>query len=241
VGPAPTAGLGPLFQILPFEEQDNLYKQANPILGWSAQPATFVGLATQSIPPLYLCQSSGTTPGFSAQYVAVMGPIGAVNPYKKDAMGNPVPYSFTASAQGGQAAEGALTPILPPPFNKITIDDIKDGRSSTIFWAESNWESQIPGSGPTAIPWYAGCEPASSTTGGCGSSRNVTGLIGKNGSLVGAYTGTNLNTVSIGSAHLSLLHVGMGDGSVQTINDQIDPNILLGLASRNGKEVVSIP
>jgi hypothetical protein len=59
--------------------------------------------------------------------------------------------------------------------------------------------------------------------------------------LVGAYTGTNLNTVSIGSAHLSLLHVGMGDGSVQTINDQIDANILLGLASRNGKEVVSIP
>jgi hypothetical protein len=73
-------------------------------------------------------------------------------------------------------------------------------------------------------------------SGRCGSSRNVTGIIGKSGFPAGTYDGTNLNNVAIGSSHFGGMHIGMGDGSVQWLTEEISPVLLFGLASRTSRD-----
>lgn len=222
-----TQGFGPLYQILPNIEQENLYRLGNPALPVAAQPASWTSAQGQ-FPPIYVCPSAENTltSVLVANYVAIMGPI--------DTAGTV--YGVTPSAQGGQANQGALTPNVPIVLKKITIDDLKDGTSNTILWGETGWAGWA--SATNNYPWYVGCEPASATTGACGSSRNIVQLNTPN---TVAYNGSNLNSVSLGSGHTGILQVGMGDGSVQTISNSIDMTILMALSSRNGREAVSVP
>ena len=238
----PTWGLGPLFQLLPFIEQENLYKAPGVNTGatWKVNQASSPLLASQ-FPPIYVCPSADNTQTqvVAANYVAIMGPIG-INQFKPTASApTGTPYAFQGTLPSIQAAEGALSPIVPPVLKKITIDDLKDGSSNTILWAESGWGDGTNGwlVAHNPLPWYAGCDPLPPVgTGICGSSRNVVDAPGTTGL---AADGSNANNVSLGSGHMGLLHICMGVGSVQSITDQINLQTLLGLASRNGKEIVS--
>jgi hypothetical protein len=187
---------------------------------------------------LYRCPTAELTPGIlTAHYVGIMGPTGT-NPFKPDASGNPTPYGYTAATQW--ALDGAMPPVAPTPPGKLQITDLKDGTSSTILWAEAAWpESKVGSETPPTWWWYVGCDmtPTSPTYGMCGSTRNVTAL-----PRALAFDGTsNLNNVSLGSAHQGGFQVGMGDGSVQFLNEEIDILLLKALASRNGRERAAIP
>lgn len=214
----PGGGLGHLYQILPMVEQEALYRAGNTGQTYSNQPNL-----VNSVVSIYACPSfseSTSTGVATTHYVGVMGPIQAVTPG---------PYPFVGTGAGKQATTGALTPILPLPQKKIRLTDLKDGASTTILWVESSWESRI------GLPWYAGCDvPAA--TGICGSSRNIV-YIPKSVQ----NDGTNTNDTSVGSEHTGVFQVGMGDGSVQTLSDQVDLLTLMGLSSRNGKELVTLP
>jgi len=224
-------GLGPLVQILPAVEQQNVYAYANVTAVWGSQ---VTGLTTAT-PPLYVCpsanQQSAATGGqaMAAHYLFVMGvPAPQTNPTTG------ATYPAAVGAQnGGQAVNGAATPLPPITIGMIkpmSLDDITDGLSNTLIVAESSWDQQ--GYYP---PWYAGCDITANTS-QCQTSRNVAGMPFTN-----PYTGSNMNNVGFGSPHTGGLNVAAADGSVHYISNDIDPATWLGINTRNGKELTNIP
>jgi prepilin-type N-terminal cleavage/methylation domain-containing protein/prepilin-type processing-associated H-X9-DG protein len=127
--------------------------------------------------------------------------------------------------------------------SRVGMSEITDGTSHTFLFGESRPMPEFVKDDEGMDFWYIG----SPQMYGCSCSGGDTGtefneFVGSTLAPLNAYT----NDVTI-SAHLMELSFGsyhssgganftMCDGSVQNINDEIDPTIYRGLGSRNGEE-----
>jgi prepilin-type N-terminal cleavage/methylation domain-containing protein/prepilin-type processing-associated H-X9-DG protein len=248
----PDTGLSWHVNILPFIEQDNLYRLFDTTTvnntHTSANRNNPHGLRKISA---YLCPScplqeqafgapnntNGTTdlipantgqPAAIAHYYGVNGPRGT-NPATGAAYG----VGTTLHEGVPVATSGVLQ-----RDGKITLSLITDGTSNTMMIAEMSWVS--PTFGTRYRTWVrGGDEYAGVVTGRPSfvvSGRNVTNGINSifQSNLIVPY-----NDMPFGSMHSGGMNVGMSDGSVRFLRQSIDMVTYRALASRDGGEVIA--
>jgi prepilin-type N-terminal cleavage/methylation domain-containing protein/prepilin-type processing-associated H-X9-DG protein len=232
--------------LLPFIEQDPLYKQFNFAPGAFNGPPGNRGpmkneLAFHKI-AIYLCPSSiaekmfTTAPHnvntpelinnvapYTTHYYGIMGPKGT----------NPVtgqPYEWdNVAPHGGFARQGIFlrdtvtSSSSPGPDIGIRMVQITDGTSNTLMVGEISWVNFQTGTRYRS--WVRGCDTAPV----CAGSRNVVNAI--NSPSIALF-----NDIAFGSMHPGGAHFAMGDGSVRFIQDSINLGTYRALASRNGGE-----
>lgn len=228
--------------ILPYIEQDNIFKLMNPAIGaYSSGVNRNQGINRIDV---FLCpsydqeRSNSTIDNVSGQnaftihYVGNMGPRGT-NPQTGGAYGQ-----NTGASQGPLATEGILpyhtTPTgstsRPNPLGAVKITDITDGTSNTLMVFEVAW-SGLEKSPGTLRAWPRGCL----WNNDCTSMKNVTNAM----RTVKYNGGGNYNDTSMGSNHSGGCNAAMGDGSVRFIRETVDLNtVLKPLASRAGGEII---
>jgi prepilin-type N-terminal cleavage/methylation domain-containing protein/prepilin-type processing-associated H-X9-DG protein len=230
--------------VLPFIEQSNLGRQANPAIG-AYQSGVNRNMGAFRV-PIYLCpaatvdRSSSTIDNAAGQnaytihYVGNAGPKGT-NP----ATGAAYPVNGPTSSQGGLACDGLL-PFYPSLSSSrpsvpagVSLVQIPDGSSNTLMVFEVSWTGleRSPGSYRS---WVRGGLWNNDAT--C--IKNVTNAM----RTVRYNGGGNYNDISMGSNHSGGCNVAFGDGSVRFLSETIDLNrVLKPLASRSGGEVVTVP
>ncbi len=126
--------------------------------------------------------------------------------------------------------------------SSVTWDDLVDGRSNTLFASEKN-----PTAVSAAIIRRGRKIPSSWASGTLASLRNgsrplpLNDLIARGSNLTAADLATEATSVTVGSFsswHSSIINIALGDGSVRTIRDDIDPGILQRLANRKDAAIV---
>jgi prepilin-type N-terminal cleavage/methylation domain-containing protein/prepilin-type processing-associated H-X9-DG protein len=234
--------------ILPFIEQDNLYKQFNLAPGTFNGPPNNTGpmkneLALNRI-SMFLCPSSNVeamllnAPNnadlpevinnvvpYTTHYYGIMGPKG----------NNPVtgqPYLWNnQGVHGGFALQGIFLQDTvaagnsPGPDVGVRIAQILDGTSNTLMVGELSWENNVTGTRYRS--WVRGCDTAPV----CSGCRNVTNAI--NNPSIATY-----NDIAFGSMHQGGTNFLMGDGSVRFIEESINLGTYWALASKDGDEVI---
>jgi len=232
--------------ILPYIEQDNLFKQYNFTLAYNdpinlAVGATLVpGIYCPSGPdPKKYTDPNFTTPVcLTTHYYGVMGPGGATNPTSNVVGG--VTYNYTvgnANGNGAWSAHGMLSHYQDTSGSVSTgrlvrFTDVKDGLTNTLMVAEMS--VTIPNTSP-ATPnqyrtWIRG------NSGGSGSCKTVTNPINST-----FYNGSNnFNDISFGSNHQNGCNFTLGDGSVRFISNGIDLSIYKAAASIDSGEVAPL-
>lgn len=237
-----TTSIGWDSYVLPYVEQDNIWKDMNPNIG--AYVAGVNRNAGQYRIATFLCpsyseeRSSSTIDNVSGQnaytihYVGNMGPKGT-NP----TTGTPYSVNGLASSQGGLACQGMLPYTAgvsnsnPNPPGAVKMASIPDGTSNTLMLFEVAWNGleKSPGS---LRAWPRGC----AWNNDCTAMKNVTNAM----RTVRYNGGGNYNDISMGSNHTSGCNVCLGDGSVRFLRESVDLNLVLKpLASRDGGEVIS--
>ncbi len=225
--------------ILPFIEQDNLYKQFNlttpgaytipvrRVLGQQkvkvflcpSSPIEKVmtgGRHTPHLPEFQPPNANGSPP-YTTHYYGILGPKG-VNP----ATGQPYRL-FNAGAHGGFGLQGVFQQEKLTP-----IADITDGTSNTLAVGEMSWTSEVTGT--RYRTWIRGCHNSTA----CSSARNVNIAINTPGIAV-------FDDIAFGSMHAGGTHFCLADGSVHFLSDGINLGVYKSLASRNGGEVAALP
>jgi len=248
------AGTSWLVFVLPYIEQDSLYRQYN----FSLSHFDAANIAVASVPvKTYFCPS-GPDPrrfldpnngAFTTHYYGVMGPAGTTNP--TPVVYNGVTYNYTVgnpAANGAWSAHGMLSHYRETPTGSVSllrlvkVSDVLDGMTNTLMVGERS--ITLP-SGATNDyrTWVRGNTTSLTTTtengraNGSGSCKNVSTPI--NSTL---YNGsTNFNHISFGSNHPGGCNFVMGDGSVKFIQQTIDLALLQALASIDSREVASVP
>ncbi len=235
--------------LLPYIEQDNLYKEFN--LG----PGPFNGPPENRGPKKnelafnkirnYLCPSSpvekmllgdpnnvntpeliGGEPVYTTHYYGIMGPKGP----------NPVtgqPYRWDdVPPHGGFARQGIFDrDKVKPNANQgpepgVRIAAITDGTSNTLMVGEMSWVNYVTGTRYRS--WVRGCETAPV----CAGSRNVFNAI--NSPSIATF-----NDIAFGSMHPGGANFCLADGSVRFLQENINLSTYRALASRDGGEVAS--
>jgi len=233
-----TTSIGWNSMILPYIEQDNIWKLMNPAIGAYASGVNRDQGANRI--KTFLCPSYGeershstidnTAAGnaYAIHYVGNMGPKGT-NPVSGAA------YGVNGTGHGGMAWEGVLpyhsgaSSSTPTKTSGVTIVGISDGTSNTLMVFEVAWRGLEVSPGSFRA-WPRGCAWNSD----CTSMKNVT-----NAMRTVKYNGSNFNDISMGSNHSGGCNVLFGDGSVRFLRESIDLNrVLLPLASRAGGEVI---
>ena len=238
--------------VLPYIEQDNLYRQfdfTNPSFLHTApnrnDPHGLVKIVIYQCPssPLkvqafgppnntngpsdYIPPGSGV-PAAIPHYYGVNGPRGT-NP----ATGQPYPLG-TATHEGVRAATSGM-------FQRdgdLNLASVTDGTSNTIMVAEMSWVS--PQFGTRYRSWVRGGEEYAGVVTGrpafVVSCRNVTNGINAifTANLIVPY-----NDVPFGSMHPGGMCAAFGDGSVRFLKQTLTITTYRALASRDGGEVVS--
>lgn len=207
---------GPFVAILPHMDQANLQELYDFNLYYT-DPANEDAINT--IVPTYLCpsmvlrravpESACSEPGAPASYGASMG----TSQYLGD---------------GLFAGYNGFTSPTPVKFRDIT-----DGQSSTIMCGEFNYQLED-------YLWSAYSCPALSGQSRWGSHRWAPGYPGVSlGHTDGDFNvNTNANRTMWRSDHVGGAHFLMADGSLRFVTDSIDAELLDGLATRQGKEVL---
>ncbi len=234
-----------LAQILPFLEQQSLRDLVNEERSWSHSSNESAKLTLVSV---FLCPSTGpdlgaflTQPGQSSAYVEstplrahYFGVMGAKSEHCPIDSSTPWPdsgYEFVECnhRSGGYAANGAIALRENVAFNEIT-----DGLSNTMVFAEQSWVSPDNGVGPSRV-WIVGLsgkfvynaenifKPMRVAYRDVpGSSNNSSGYFNNDGSM--------------GSEHPGGAHVNLIDGSVQFFNEDIDLRVLKAYATRANED-----
>lgn len=233
--------------ILPFIEQQNLYRQFNFAAGNYNGAPNNTGpmrneLALNKI-AMFICPTCPTEKMFTApspphnvnageivngvvvyttHYYGVLGPIGntpAGTPYD----------SVATPTHGPLAKQGAFvfdsTNSAPGPDIGVSLPQITDGTSNTFLLGEISWVDLT--SGTRFRSWVRGC----TNTDWCASAKSVTNAIN-------TYSVTNFNEIAFGSMHFKGANFANADGSVRYVHEGINLGTYRALASRNGGEVV---
>lgn len=231
--------------VLPYIEQDAIYKQANPkIMSYVAGVNRNMGankIATFLCPSYGQIKSHSTIDNVAGQnaytthYYGNAGPKG-INPNT----GKQYNVNQPSVGQGGLACDGILpysptlltthpTPAQQPWMSAVRISDITDGTSNTLFLFEIAWVGLEPN---TLRSWVRGALWNSDSS----ASRNV-----MNAMKTVKYNGSNnYNNVSMGSQHEGGCNIALTDASIRFLRQGIDLNrVLLPLASRNGGETIT--
>jgi prepilin-type N-terminal cleavage/methylation domain-containing protein/prepilin-type processing-associated H-X9-DG protein len=247
-----TTGLSWHVYILPYIEQDNLYKQfdlttVNPAHTAPNRnnPHGLVKLAAYQCPscplleqafgapnntngPSDLIPPSTGQPAAIPHYYGVNGPRGT-NP----TTGTLYPVG-TATHEGVPAATSGVF----QRDGSITLPAISDGTSNTLMVAEMSWVS--PKYGTRYRTWVRGGEEYSGVRAGrpsfVVSGRNVTNPIN---SIFTANLIVPYNDIPFGSMHSGGMNGCYGDGSVRFLRQSLDMAAYRALASRNGGEVLA--
>jgi len=242
------SGLGWQTLILPFIEQDNLSRQADPTKPSYGNTSTNNNLGATII-PLLLCPSfnqirsntledspDGTSFAYTCHY------FGNAGPRTKNPM-TLVNYDVSATTpnEGGLCTQGilpystvgasTLLPIKPPVSFKFA--EVIDGLSQTLMAFEISWTG-VEKSAGSLRAWQRGNAWAMETV----ASRNI--LHPLKTYRYNSSTGAKFNDVSMGSNHTGGCNAVMGDGSVRFLRNTVDVTNVLGpLASRNGGETIN--
>jgi prepilin-type N-terminal cleavage/methylation domain-containing protein/prepilin-type processing-associated H-X9-DG protein len=245
-------GLSWHVNILPYIEQDNLYRLfdlVSPSINHTAanrnNPHGLRKIATYQCPSCPLTEqafgapnnTNGTSdlippttgqPAAIAHYYGVNGPRGTN------------PSTGTAYATGTALHEGvpAATSGLFQRDAKVTMTSIPDGTSNTLMVAEMAWVS--PTYGTRYRSWVRGGEEYAGIVTGrpsfVVSGRNVTNPIN------GIFTANLIvpyNDMPFGSMHTGGMNAGFGDGSVRFLRQSISMAEYRALASRDGGEITA--
>jgi len=227
-----------LVTILPQVEFSAMAEQFNHIQGWRGKPNRRV---VTTVPPVYQCPSAPLThsdhadetiidasdnvlgPMFAGHYVGNMGPIGTGYDRfcKKNSDSGSMPNCNSFNEVSDQGILGANS--------KIAFRDVTDGTSNTIMVGELS-TNEYPTGEAAPRAWSRGCADHS-----CGMSKNV-----KFGINIQGFVSGNFNNMSFSSMHPGGTQVLMADSSVQFVSENINMDIYLATASRNGSEVVTL-
>lgn len=228
-----------LVMILPFVDQAPLYETFNLNRGY--QHSTNMQ-ACLDVPPVYHCPSSNKTksthtsevsssvPVYASHYVGNMGPVGtnpvSSAPYALECENSSAGTPITNCRSGNDISDLG---ILGGPRSAIRIRDVTDGTSNTIMVGEMSGHKYLSEIiAPRA--WDRGCHNDS-----CGSSKNVKYGINVHGFISGEF-----NNMSFSSQHVGGAHLLMADGSVHFASENVDMNVYLSTASREGEETNTI-
>ena len=232
--------------LLPYIEQDNLYREFSFAVGAFNAGANNGGplkneLALNRI-ATYLCPSStiekmasddpnyqavevvnGVVP-YTTHYYGIMGPIG-INPVTGLA------YIKTLSGVAGQSdlaeqgvfRQDAKEVVAGTPNNAVRPGDITDGLANTLAVGEMSWDNQITFTRYRS--WVRGCDGAPV----CAGCKNITNSIN-------TYSIALFGDMAMGSNHSGGANFLLADGSVRFIHDSINMGVYQSAASRNGGE-----
>lgn len=237
--------------ILPFMEQDGLYRQfsfaSGPYDGAGATGPNKNIIAINNKVNMFLCPTSPVTqmvitppsywitteevngvPPYTTHYYGIMGPKGT-NPVS----GQPylVDQSGADATHGGFARGGIFmrdtnaTSTAPGPEIGYSTTDILDGTSNTLMVGERSWTNDVTGTRYRS--WVRGCDTAPV----CAGSRNIA-------SGINTPSIATFNDIAFGSQHPGGCNFCFGDGSVRFISENINMSTYLSLASRDGGEVL---
>jgi prepilin-type N-terminal cleavage/methylation domain-containing protein/prepilin-type processing-associated H-X9-DG protein len=214
--PGMTGSIGYTVYILPYVEQDNVYRQMNTTVNYDQSPNL---IAAPYLIPIYQCPSavvteSGLVTGKTFHYPGVAGPKG-INPQTGQS------YNMTNGTQGGVSHHGILG-----PNSRVTLTGITDGTSNTFLVGELSWKDAN-----CYRPWTRGWD--SDAMAATKNLVNPLNTVPYNGS-------NNFNDVSFGSQHSGGANFLMADGSVRFVQQSIDLNVLKAAASRDGGEILGL-
>jgi prepilin-type N-terminal cleavage/methylation domain-containing protein/prepilin-type processing-associated H-X9-DG protein len=244
-GAFPAAGdalnqLGWHVYLLPFIEQENVYKQFDLTTRGAYTIAPRRRELGQVKINLFLCPTStlervltggrhtphlpefepptaAGSPPYTTHYYGILGPKG-VNPATGQAY-----LLLNTGSHGGFGQQGVFQQEKP-----TRMADITDGTSNTLAVGEMSWTSEVTGT--RYRTWIRGCHNSTA----CSSARNINIAINIPGIAV-------FDDIAFGSMHPGGTHFGMADGSVHFIAQTINLGVYKSLASRNGGEVAALP
>jgi prepilin-type N-terminal cleavage/methylation domain-containing protein/prepilin-type processing-associated H-X9-DG protein len=222
--------------IMPHIEQDNAYKNWNFLVSYYDQPA----VARETQVSIYLCPSRRSVSQLSDEfYKTASGSYDTTQPRKgmvsdyAACVGNDNPVNTwnTASANGAFVRPNAIAGFTPSSAYSVTsFSTITDGLSNTLLTGEKHVQLGMFGNiahGDSST--YNGDHPF-------GFSRAA----GPGQPLATSPT-QPLNQPSgyfFGSSHTGTVNFLLADGSVKGIRTSIDINVLGGMATRAGNEIV---
>lgn len=212
-------GMGWQVFLLPFVDQSALYNQFDFNISYNQAPNSNIPTTRVTV---FLCPSSKEveSPNEAGRgpihYWGVQGPRG-VNPMG----GNYTGVSLT-QARGGFANQGIMF-----PNSRVPIEWIYDGTSNTFAIGEASWV------GNTQMrAWHRG--PNDTSNYHTCSSRNISQPI--NAKIIP----TQWNDTPYGSEHAGGTFFLMCDGAVRFVSENVDMQVYLSTASRDGKENATI-
>jgi len=257
--PAPGGGWGFSWMvfILPYVEQDNLYKQlllTDAAAGWTS--ATNRGVIGNKQLPMYRCpstplplntgdgyQNAGGVNPMKPTYVAIAGAAGGV------AYGGFTESRYSNGGGGNVSGGGILT-----VNSAVQMTGISDGTSNTMLVSEQGNFLNLAGGAKTfwnaAEPhgWQMGAGNLNNAQSYGDDNRafNTTTIrytINNQGPFSDdtRNTGVGYNMGSnspLNSTHTGGVNALMGDGSVRSMNNTTDINVLAYLATRDDGQVI---
>jgi prepilin-type N-terminal cleavage/methylation domain-containing protein/prepilin-type processing-associated H-X9-DG protein len=212
--------------LLPYFEQDNIYRIYNPNLNWS-DPSNAQAVRTRL--KVMECPSVPSPGRFD--FAPDDGWAGGVQEAAGDYSG------IYGSILNYTASPGILSKT-----DQVQLTDVKDGLSNTIHLAESGGKPDLfqngklvtKASGQTRVNGGGWCRPASDIV------YQVNNINTENGFILNGYPDATFGTDPTGqiySFHTGGTNALLGDGSVRFIRSSIAYASLQALITRNGGEV----